>query len=115
MDVELTDLKGGPARKEAPLGLRVAFAQAVRGERVCENRDGLFGAKSLEPARVVDVFMREENPLETFGRRFQVGEECGQAFRAQARIDQNRGASRLGKDGVSRAAAGKDGDMDHGC
>ncbi len=77
MDVELTDLKGGPARKEAPLGLRVAFAQAVRGERVCENRDGLFGAKSLEPARVVDVFMREENPLKTFGRCFQAGEKCG--------------------------------------
>ena len=114
MDVEVPDLKGGPAGEEAAIGLHAAFAKAVRGEWVCENRDGFFGAESLQPARVVDVFMREQDPRKIFGGRLQAGEECEKALRAEPRIDQNRSVSGLGKNGVSRAAAGEDGDIDHG-
>ena len=113
MDVEVPELKDGSACEEAPFRFDVASAEAVRRQLVCENRDRFFSAKSLEPARVVHMLVGEENACETLRGRIQSGKKRAKAFGAEARIDQNRGLSRLGKNSVSRAAAGEDGDMDH--
>ena len=113
MNVEVPELKGGSACEEAPFRIDVASAEAVRRQLVCENRDRFFSAKSFEPARVVHMLVGEQNPCETLRGGIQSDKKRAKAFRAEARVDQNRGPFRLGKNSVSRAAAGEDGDMDH--
>ena len=113
MDVEVPELKGGSACEEAPFRFDVASAEAVCRQLVCKNGQRFFSAKSLESARVVDMLVGEQNPCEALRWRIQSGKKLAKAFRAESRVDQNRGPSRLGKNGVSRAAAGEDGDMNH--
>lgn len=113
MDVEVPELKGGSACEEAPFRFDVAPAEAVRRQLVCENRDRFFSAKSFEPARVVHMLVGEQNPCETLRGGIQSDKKRAKAFGAEARVDQNRSPSRLGKNGISRAATGEDGDMDH--
>ena len=59
------------------------------------------------------MLVGEKNPGERLWRRRQSSKKLVEAFRAEAGVDQNRGLSRLRKNGVSRAAAGEDGDMNH--
>ena len=115
MDVERPEFKGCSAREEAPLGLHIGFAESVCGEWVCKNLDRFFSAKSFEPPRVVHMLVGEKNPCERFCGRLQLGQQGAEAFGAEACIDQNRSSSRLGKDGISRAATGEDGDINHVC
>ena len=62
---------------------------------------------------MVHVLVCEKNPCEVLRGRFQSCKERSEAFGAEACVDQNRGLSRLGKNGISRAATGEDGDMNH--
>lgn len=113
VDVEISDLKGCSTGKEAPIHFCAGFAEAVRGKWIGENRDRIFSAKSFQAPRVVHMFVGEKNAGEGLRRRRQFGKQGVEAFRAEACIDQNRCSFRLGKNGISRTAAGEDGDMNH--
>lgn len=113
VDVEISDLKGCSTGKEAPIDFRAGFAEGIRCEPVGENQKGIFCTKSFQAPRVVNMLVCEKNPCERLRRRLEIGEQSVEALRAEACIDQNRGPFRLGKNGISRTAAGEDGDMNH--
>lgn len=73
VDVESSDLKGCSTGKKAPIHFRAGFAEAICGERIGENLDRIFSAKSFEAPRVVHMFVGEKNASEGLRRRRQFG------------------------------------------
>jgi hypothetical protein len=113
LDAEFSDLKGRAAVEEAPLGVDGAFAEAVGGERIGENRDAFFGAKNFESSGVVAVFVGEDDGTEAVGLDSELGETRAKLAGGKPRIDEDAGVIVADESTVARTAATEDRQMEH--
>lgn len=66
--------------------------------------------KLRKAARVVGVFVRDENAIDAFGRFLEGSEAAKSFFAAEASVDQEAGALSFKQCGIARTARGQDGD-----
>lgn len=66
--------------------------------------------KLRKAARVVGVFVRDENAIDAFGRFLEGSEAAKSFFAAEASVDQEAGALGFKQCGIARTARGQDGD-----